>query len=591
VSIPHDPQAADKAAEALRNIEARDAARQANVDPDTDAAFDALYETDIEPLPLVDRETAPTWPVEILPAWIADHAIDTADRLQVPVDLCCQLAVGVLSAACMGRATVAVDDWKEPSNLYLWCAMHSGAGKSPAEKAMVGALRDYERQCRLDSTDAHALAVAAWKVAQKKMRKAEDAYAVGSIGQTEFEAAVLEASESFPAEYRLLIDDATPERLVQLLGAHKRLALISTEAGLLDQVAGQFAKGQKPNIDVYLKAWAGETIIRDRKGGDDGPESTVVEDALLTVLLTIQPGVIENYRRTAPELRGRGFFARFMPSIPSSLVGTRTFGNRPPVADSADIYTAEVARLAGRMASTTGDILLRLDADAAALFYAWCDAMEADLGPGGRLSALHDAASKIRSSALRTAGLLTLADGHNGPWVGADVMQRALTVADYWVAHALLLEDDSDPENEYAVDVALDIANWCRRRQVTEFTPREVWLSLRRKYTTVEALVPGFELLWERLWLTFVEGHPTDIGVQKRKVRARVDARLMHSADLRNHGRRHNARYNAHIPKRGEMAITPYIDTSTQQEQVPPESARVARVTDLDDWEPPEDIF
>ena len=595
----HDTFGRQRAWEAARSIAEREARLAANVDPETDAAFDALYETDITPLPLVDREPAPTWPVEALPPWVADHVIDTAERLQVPVDLCAQLAVGVLSAACMGRATVAVDDWVETVNLYLWCAMHSGAGKSPAEKAMVTPLREYERERRADSADAHAVAVSEWKVAQKRMKKAEEGYAVGSIGKTEFTQAVLEASEAYPAEFRMLIDDATPERLVQLLGAHKRLALISTEAGLLDQVAGQFAKGQKPNIDVYLKAWAGETIIRDRKGGDDGPESTVVEDALLTVLLTIQPGVIENYRRTSPELRGRGFFARFMPSIPSSMVGARTFGGRPPVAATASDYAEGVKALAAAMARITGDVRLALTPKAAEAFYGWCDAMEADLAPGGRLSALHDASSKIRSSALRFAGLLALADGHHGPHLEADTVERALAVADYWVAHAMLLEnDEGDEGRSYAVDCAMDIAAWCRRKGVLEFTPREVWLSLRRSYPTVESLVPGLELLWERLWLSFVAGGLTDIGVRGSSVLARVDARLLHAGDLANYGRWQNARENAYTPKRGEKAISPYFPTSTEEEGPTPESARVVRVLDSGSQEPDwadgledEDIF
>jgi hypothetical protein len=563
---------------------------------------------DIGPLPLVERVIATHWPVSVLPAWMADHITDTAARLQVPEDLCAQLAVGALSAACAGHATVQVDDWVEPLNLYLFCSMHSGAGKSPAEKAMVGPLRDWERERRLRNEDVYSLAVAQWKVAQKKLRKAEDGYAVGSIGDTEFAEAVAEASEPMPTEFRLLVDDATPERLVQLLGTHERLALVSTEAGLLDSVAAQFAKAQKPNIDVYLKAWSGDPIIRDRKGGDGGPESMVVDDALLTVVLTIQPGVVEKYRETAPELRGRGFFARFMPSLPESLVGGRRFGGRPKIAESATEYATQLAALADRMAgiATAGrPMRLALDDDAAAMFYAWCDDMERKLAAGAELAALHDAASKIRSSCLRMAGLLKLAIGGDGNVVSADRMADAIVVARYWTDHAMLMEGAEDDDQFHATACAFDILEWCRKRRVLTVTPRDVYLAHRSTYRTVDQLAPGFELLWDKRWLTFEEGHVSKIGSQRTSVVARVSAEVLGDVHPRQWSSATRAaryaRYNASgedeaadraitrvtraLPK---SAISTTSSSSSSSAPPTPEPTRVTRVI-ADD--PDEELF
>lgn len=569
------------------------------------------FDDDVGPLPLVDPVIAPHWPVSVLPAWMGEHITDTAQRLQVPEDLCAQLAVGALSAACAGHATVAVDDWVETMNLYLFCSMHSGAGKSPAEKAMVGPLREWERRRRTDKRDDHDLAVASWKVAQKRLRKAEDGYAVGSIGDEEFAEAVAEASKPMPAEFRLLIDDTTPERLVQLLAAHQRLALVSTEAGLLDSVAAQFAKAQKPNVDVYLKAWSGDTIIRDRKGGDDGPESTVVEDALLSVVLTIQPGVVEKYRETAPELRGRGFFARFMPSLPESLVGGRRFGGRSSVAPSAERYAAELTALAGRMASideAARPMQLRLDDAAAEMFYGWCDDMERELALGGRLAALHDAASKIRSSALRMAGLLKLAGGGGTNVVDAEVMADAIVVAGYWTDHAMLMEQGENgvttQAEGWAVDCAFDVLEWCRKRQMLRVTPRDVYLANRTTYRTVDQLAPGFELLWNKRWITFEQGNVHSIGLQGSPVvvevarevlgevhprhygRSRVHARYGTESDDGSYSERHNARENARTPKEGFSGVSSSISPPTPMGV---ETTRVPRVLDEEPVSVPDD--
>ncbi len=543
---------APRAAQAAERIAERDARRDARRDPATEEAFAKVASIDeqfaaaerrlrekIRPQPLIDRPTLPDWPVDVLPGWVADHVTDTAARLQVPPDLCAQLAVGGLAAVAAGHGHISAGSWREPLNLYLWCAMHSGAGKSPAEKAMIGPLRAWERDRQVALADDHTFAVGVWKAAKRKAADDEKGWAVGSVSDEAYRASLTAASEPRPVPYRLTVDDTTPERLVQLLGDHQRMALISTEAGLLDSVAGAFSAGRQPNIDVYLKAWAGETIIRDRKGGDSGPEAVVVEDALLSVVLTIQPSVVEKYQMTAPELRGRGFFARFMPSIPASLVGTRTYGDMAPPGPSAQRYGAELRAMADRLIATTEAVPMHLDATAAALFFAWCDDIEAQLAPGERLDVLHDAASKIRSSALRVAGLLELADGRHGPAVGVGVMERALHVADYWVAHALAMEVAAGPDEETArvARDALAIIDWARKHpEVMEegFTPRSVWAGKRPTWRAVEDLVPGLEHLRDRGWLWFVKGTLDDVGGRGSSVIVRLhpDAFTLSSHDL-----------------------------------------------------------
>jgi hypothetical protein len=505
--------------------------------PELDDLFaTALTTTEREPevaevvpiRPLVDRKPLPTWPTHVLPPWVRAHVEACSARLQVPTDLCAQLAVGVLASACMGRATVQLDTWTETLNLYTYIAMHSGAGKSPAEKAIVRPLRDWEANRRVSTHEDHRFALAAWKVTQKRYKDMEDSVVRGSIqmDDPEYRKLILEAAESKPVEYRLTVDDATPERLVQLLAQHQRLALISTEAGLLDMVAGQISRGGTPNIDVYLKAWSGETIQRDRKGGDEGPESTVVTDALLSVVLTIQPSVVAKYQATSPELRGRGFFARFMPSVPQSLVGTRTHGNRTHPGPEADEYRDRLHALADTMAATLPVQLTPNDA-AAAMFYRWCDSMEVQLLPGQRLAALHDASSKIKSSVLRVAGLLTLAEGEFRS-IDQVTMAHAIEVGDYWIEHALYVEGASEAtevEDEHAVRMARAIVEFARAKEVLELEPRQVYLSRRRGLNLrgVEDLAPGFDLLITRGWARLTEGSVGDIGVPRVKVRARLD--------------------------------------------------------------------
>ena len=66
---------------------------------------------------------------------------------------------------------------------------------------------------------------------------------------------------------QLYVDDITPEKLVSVLAANNgRAAMISTEGGIFDTLAGAYSK--VVNIDVMLKGYSGDTIRVDRIGRD-----------------------------------------------------------------------------------------------------------------------------------------------------------------------------------------------------------------------------------------------------------------------------------------------------------------------------------
>jgi len=525
----HNKLLAARAKAAEANIARREAEQAERADPATIAEFDRLVAERVAqeiqpPPPLVDHIQLPDWPTDILPDWIVDHITATSERLQVPVDLCAQLAVGVLSSICMGHIRTHCHDWDEPGNLYLYCAMHSGAGKSPAEKAVVGPLREWEKRQREDTDDDYKIALAEHRVAVKRARELEAQHAKGACDVSEFREAAIEAGKPQPAPFRLTVDDATPERLTQLLASHGQLAMISTEAGLLDMVAGGYSSNGQANLDVYLKSWSGETIQRDRKGSDSGPEQTIVDDPLLTIALTIQPSVIETYQASRRDLVGRGFFARFMPSVPDSLVGLRTYERRPGAGPEAVRYATTISELATTFNAIDEIVDYRLDDAAADLFLTWVANMEPDLAPGGRLEALHDQSAKIKSSVLRFAGILTaVTDGNLA--VPAQTVAAAIRLGDYWVAHAMAVEgvvEAVDGTDSHAVKVAVDILDWSRKRQAETWTPREVWRSLRRSYQYVEDLLPGLDVLVANVWVDLIEGTLDDIGHRGVRVLCRT---------------------------------------------------------------------
>ena len=149
---------------------------------------------------------------------------------------------------------------------------------------------------------------------------------------------------------RWLVDDATPEALAGLLATYGRIALLSPEGDVFDQMAGRYNQAAGPNLGVYLKGHAGDLLKVDRRGRP--PE--YVERPCLTIGLAVQPEVLRGLA-SRPGFGGRGLLARFLYSLPQSLVGRRQPGAPPVPQAVADRYALELQALAASLAIPAGD--------------------------------------------------------------------------------------------------------------------------------------------------------------------------------------------------------------------------------------------
>jgi replicative DNA helicase len=210
-----------------------------------------------------------------------------------------------------------------------------------------------------------------------------------------------------PTVPRWLVDDATPEALAGLLATYGRIALLSPEGDVFDQMAGRYNQQAGPNLGVYLKGHAGDLLKVDRRGRP--PE--YIQRPCLTIGLAGQPEVLQDLA-SRPGFRGRGLLARFLYSLPESLVGRRQAG-APPVPEAvADRYSLELQALAASLITPATDdpTVLVLDPQAAELLLGF----ERDLEPrldadNGDLAHLAGWAAKLVGATCRLAGLLHLA--------------------------------------------------------------------------------------------------------------------------------------------------------------------------------------
>lgn len=467
-----------------------------------------------EPWPIprpVGEVDLPSWPIEMLPDWMAQHCIDVARRLQVPIDLNAQLAVGVLAALCMGRVKVQVTrTWTEPTNLYLVTSMASGSGKSPASKVMTAPLRQLERemqeQTRASITDAERRK----KVATRRAKQLEEKAASGAIDVGEFLAAAAAADAiEVPERPRLIIDDATPEALVKQLSKHHRLAIVSTEAELFDIVQGIYAgKSGKVNVNVYLKAWSGDDLTVDRKGGG-GTEETeyVIREPLLTTSVTVQPSVLAELIGSTG-LADRGLPARFMPSQPADLKGKRD--HRMMMGDEAysDEYDTTMLALGRRLSTWQMPAVLQYEPAAVERLTDWAQGIEERLDWLGDLADIAEWVSKIRGSVVRLSGILHMADGRpHTDRIDCATLERAIGVGHYWIAQITGLTRDAD----HRTVIARRILRWAERRPEGEREPsiRDIYRMLGRAVESVEDVVEALTLCRQNGWVRVIERDTT----------------------------------------------------------------------------------
>jgi len=447
-----------------------------------------------EPTPLHEHERPP-FPLEALPSWIADQARQAATEMQLTPDLAAQLAITALSVVTASRVVIRVrGPWHEPTNTYLVTALPPSAGKSPTFAMMLGPLDGWEEELSIDG----AKRAEDRELERRHIeRLRDDALKKGELSEAKMHSDDLRDMPSLHAP-RLLADDATPEKLVEILSQQGgRLALVSTEGGLFGMMTGRYS--DKTNLDVYLGAWSGDTIRVDRV--ERG--SLIVRNPHLSVGLTVQPDVIARIGKNK-ELVGRGLTARFMYVIPADTVGHRSKSRRSTYDDKiAQRYERSLLDLAHRLPELDdSELVLEMSPAAVQRFNEWQDERELLLGAFGPLRYMAEWIAKCDSTTARVAGLIHLADGNTSTTIDIDVIERAITIGDYWTAHARAAFDIMGSSDD--LGHARYILGWLHNRQTieTRITFRDIHQGgARRRVESPDELVDAVEMLVDHGWL------------------------------------------------------------------------------------------
>jgi hypothetical protein len=445
----------------------------------------------------------PVFPLDTLPDWLRSYSKGLATATQTPVDMAAMLGLTNCAAAIAGKVIVQVrEDWTEPTNIYDVTVLNVGNRKTavhddtkaPLEEAEYQMIRD--RQAEIDEAKVErSVLEARLEHLKKAAGKADSADKRRKLLDEAKQIAEEIRAINVPAVPKLIVSgDITPEAIASNLAEQDgRLFLCSDEGELFEMLAGRYGNGS--NFEIILKAHTGGKVRVDRRG-----RSEVVENATLTIGLTVQPDVLRGLA-DKPGFRGRGLIGRFLYCIPKSLVGRRKVAPEPMNDEARSAYSKRVKTLAGlcKVKDVEGELTPRtvaMSRDGLGYLTAFMEEIEPKLAEGGELYPIADWASKLAGAVARIAAILHYADNSLSPVkvsdIPPDTVKRAIEIGRYLVPHAqaAYAEMGADPQ----IENAKHVLRWIKRDHVNEFTKREA-LRANRRFKKVTEIEPALELL------------------------------------------------------------------------------------------------
>ncbi len=470
------------------------------------------------PTPLVAASKVPEFPVSALPEWLREMVEATAVQFQVPVDLPALLSLAAISALSSDVDVEPRDGWFVSPNIYTAVALPPGSKKSPVFKVIMKPVVALEKEMSSASRADVARLRARKEMAEKRAAEAKSRASKAPAEEREAleeEAADLEAAAVMmpsPAEFRLIVEDVTPERLGTLLADQRgRLSLLSPEGGVFNMMAGQYSN--VPNIDIYLKAAGGESKLIDRNGRKE-----LIDSARLTIGLTTQPAVIQRLGDTTV-FRGLGLIERFFMAVPEDMRGREIVDPPAAPAHVVAVYNSNLTSIGQTLLDREVDPfaaqgepgrqrrVLKLSPEANVVLKEFEQLMIDAKCEGGVLHHASDYASKAAGYAVKVAALLHMAAGVGANIsvpVSAETMTAAVNIGKYLIKHFLAvmgLMGSSD-----TVEVAERIVMALRRHKKETVTQREIFNLVRKKgVETAADLVRPIDVLVDRGHLRLLE--------------------------------------------------------------------------------------
>ena len=202
-----------------------------------------------EPIPFEEDTKTRPFPTDALPPPVRDMVRCLAESTQTPEEMAGLLSLGVLSTAFQSRYVMEVNsDWQEPLCLYCVAVAPPAERKSAVLSSLTAPILAYERQHREQEAPVIERNRTERAVLEAELQAAKGQAVGNGSGKQEARKRAMELSEQLARfetlrEYRLLVDDSTPEKLIGMLEEqHGCLTVCSAEGGIFDSMRGRYEK-------------------------------------------------------------------------------------------------------------------------------------------------------------------------------------------------------------------------------------------------------------------------------------------------------------------------------------------------------------
>lgn len=459
------------------------------VEPPRQIRVEPKDEDWIAPSPIGD-ETAklPDFPVHTLPDPLSRFVWECAAQFEVPEDLPAFVVLSLLSYAFGPK--ISVEAWpgyvEDPCVLYLVIGMAVGETKTPTYKACMAPFYGFLEQINQNRRKYDVQIEATESIIETRKKelknKPNDPIVQDSLVRAMSELDKLK--EERPGDP--IAEDITSEKLgIKVAENNGAMLVTSDEGDLFEIINGKYSSGV-PTLGIFLKGNSGAFYTVDRVSRS----SLIIKRLCLTLMQVVQPSVIRGMARRE-ENKDKGFLARFMYSLPKSLVGFRQFDTQPiSNITNARYYDWMLSALATPWGTEGPDkkkvpYRLRLSPEASECFRAVKIKIERQLRNKGSMYSVVDWGNKSGGYFLRLAGLLHCCH-HNGKkfWeipISLETFQSALEIGRYATQHTKAAYELMGAETTDETQDATEILEWAKQRTEPTFTKRDVTNSLRKR--------------------------------------------------------------------------------------------------------------
>lgn len=431
-----------------------------------------------DPLPPV-----PSFDAQLLPGALRVWCAGIADGLQVPLDFTAIPAMVGLAGAIgrsIGIAMKRNQHWVERPILWGCVIGRPSSSKSPALRPtyrMLERLATLERdqyESELRNYQAGLIVADAAKANTKKAVQA--ALKMDNKERAARLAAEVIDGDNAPAEPRIVVNDATVEKIGELLNQNPR-GLVQFRDELAGWLASLDREGREADRGFWLECWNGTgsyTVDRITRG------TIRIEACAASILGGMQPGKLAEYVRGA--VKG-GFFddgliQRFQLAVYPDIPASWRYSDCAVNSNAETVVFDVFKRLRGLNPGDVGaeraewcDVpFLRFDDEAQELLIEWLEGLMGRLRRGDEPAWMESHIAKYQGLVGRLALVLHLADGDSGA-VSADTLAKAMNWCAYLEGHARRIYAP-------AIDTGLTAAHLILRKRVEladGFTARDIY--------------------------------------------------------------------------------------------------------------------